>query len=179
MINAALDFNHEDIMQTFYGTKLIKARPMTLGEYIEYTGQGEHNEEEREAATPGYLVEYLDSPHHNHENHDNYISWSPASVFEAAYQPTTAMSFGHAVEALKAGQKVSRAGWNGKNMFLYMEVGTTSYANMESHPRLRDHFGNGVIVKRPHIMMLTAQNDVVPWSCAQSDILATDWCIVD
>lgn len=165
-------------MQTYYGTKLIKARPMTRGEYIAYTNQAEDPEAENDASL-GYLVEYLDSPNSNHSDHENYISWSPADVFEAAYQLTTAMTFGHAVEALKAGRRVSREGWNGKNMFLYMERPTTSYANMESHPELRDHFGNGVIVKRAHIMMLTAQNDVVPWLASQSDILADDWCIVE
>ena len=29
------------------------------------------------------------------------------------------MNFGQAIEALKAGQKVSRKGWNGKGMFVY------------------------------------------------------------
>lgn len=47
---------------------------------------------------PGYGVSY----------EDGYISWSPKAVFEKAYQPLTSLSFGHAVEVLKAGGKVTR-----------------------------------------------------------------------
>lgn len=166
-------------MQTYFGTKRIKAKPMTAKEFNIYTGQPITADFD-DISEPGYLVEYLDSPNSNHPDHENYISWSPADVFEEAYQPTTAMAFGHAVEALKAGHKVSREGWNGKGMFLYMEEQTTSNAAMERHLGLKEHFSHGgVIIKRAHIMMLTAQNDVVPWLASQSDILANDWCIVE
>ena len=30
------------------------------------------------------------------------------------------MNFGEALEALKAGKKVARAGWNGKGMYIYL-----------------------------------------------------------
>ena len=33
------------------------------------------------------------------------------------------MTFGQAIEALKAGKKVSRKGWNGKGMFLWLKQG--------------------------------------------------------
>ncbi len=32
------------------------------------------------------------------------------------------MNFGHAIEALKSGSKVSRSGWNGKGMWLALQV---------------------------------------------------------
>ena len=32
------------------------------------------------------------------------------------------MDFGHAIYALKSGQKVSRSGWNGKGMWLALQV---------------------------------------------------------
>ena len=35
----------------------------------------------------------------------------------------TSMTFGEALEAMKAGKKVSRAGWNGKGMYLYLADG--------------------------------------------------------
>lgn len=166
-------------MQEYYGTKRILAKPMTQHAYSVYIGAVQATEEPDDSA-PGYLVEYPGSPSGSHPDHENYISWSPKAVFEEAYKPSTAMAFGHAVEALKAGHKVSRAGWNGKGMFLYMEEQTTSNAAMERHLGLKEHFSHGgVIIKRAHIMMLTAQNDVVPWLASQSDILANDWCIVD
>jgi len=74
-----------DEMQTYIGTKEIKAKPMTRGEFVDYTNgsgfrEGDLPEDE------GYLVEYLDSPNSNHDNHENYISWSPKDVFYRAYQ---------------------------------------------------------------------------------------------
>lgn len=34
------------------------------------------------------------------------------------------MDFGKAIEALKEGKKVSRKGWNGKGMFLWLKTPT-------------------------------------------------------
>lgn len=51
--------------QDYYGTKRVTAWPH------ERDGQ------------PGYAVRYEDS----------YTSWSPKDVFEAAYEPTTSMSY--------------------------------------------------------------------------------------
>ncbi len=99
----------------------------------------------------GYGVKYA----------DGYISWSPADVFEAAYQPLDALSFGHAVEALKAGERVARAGWNGKGMYLELQT-PTDLSKMTL----------------PYIFMKTVQNDLVPWLASQTDILANDWCVL-
>lgn len=54
---------------------------------------------------------------------DGYVSWSPEKVFEEAYRPITGCTFGLAVEALKMGFKVTRAGWNGKGMWLVLMGG--------------------------------------------------------
>ena len=35
----------------------------------------------------------------------------------------TSMTFGEALEAMKAGKKVARTGWNGKGMYLYLADG--------------------------------------------------------
>lgn len=64
-------------MKQYIGTKLIEAEPMTRGAYNEYRGwQLPANENPDDA---GYLVKYS----------DNYVSWSPAWVFESAYLPLT------------------------------------------------------------------------------------------
>ena len=70
-------------MQTYIGTKLLNARPMTLGEYNDYRGWTLPDDED--GNDPGYLVEYLDGGAPNHPNHSRYISWSPEDVFERAY----------------------------------------------------------------------------------------------
>lgn len=86
------------------------------------------------------------------------------------------MNFGQALEALKAGQKVQREGWNGKNMFLFFVPGSTFEVNR--HPLLGIYPAGTVINYHAHVDMKTAQGDVVPWVCAQTDMLADDWVIL-
>ena len=71
------------------------------------------------------------------------------------------MDFGEAIRALKEDSKVARAGWNGKGMFLRLQVPDT-------HSKM----------SLPYIYMLTAQGDLVPWLASQSDMLSVDWQIV-
>lgn len=41
-----------------------------------------------------------------------------AATYEAA-APATSLKFGQALEAIQAGQRIARTGWNGKGMFVY------------------------------------------------------------
>lgn len=86
------------------------------------------------------------------------------------------MNFGQALEALKEGKRVSRAGWNGKNMFLFLVAGSNFVVNREP---LLSIMGEGAMVTyRPHIDMKDAEGKVVPWLASQTDLLAEDWGIV-
>ena len=96
-------------MPTYIGCKMIKAKPMTLGEYRGYRGLDMGKDES--TGTEGYLVEYPDS-NSNHENHEGYVSWSPREVFESAYlklsdptkiTPDLVEDFVHTVEVSKDG----------------------------------------------------------------------------
>lgn len=71
-------------MQKYIGTKTINAKPMTRGEYNALRGWEVPADEN--PADAGYLVEYTDSPNPNVEGYAGYVSWSPADVFERAYQ---------------------------------------------------------------------------------------------
>lgn len=83
------------------------------------------------------------------------------------------MNFGQAIEALKAGKRVSRAGWNGKGMFLFLVPGSQFKVNREP---LLSIMGEGVVVDyHAHVDMKTAQGYVVPWLSSQADMLAEDW----
>jgi hypothetical protein len=68
---------------------------------------------------------------------------------------------GEAVKNLWDKQKVARAGWNGKGMYLELQV-------PDAHSKMT----------LPYVFMKTAQGDRVPWLCSQTDLLATDWQIV-
>lgn len=86
------------------------------------------------------------------------------------------MNFSQALEALKSGSKVSREGWNGKGMFLFLVPGSTFEVNRA--PLLGIYPAGTVINYHAHVDMKTAQNDVVPWLCSQTDMLADDWGVV-
>jgi hypothetical protein len=89
----------------------------------------------------------------------------------------TALTFGQAIEALKQGKKVARAGWNGKGMFLFLVPGSTFKVNraplMGIYPECTE------VNYCPHIDMKTADDKVVPWLASQTDVLAEDWDIVE
>ena len=139
-------------MQTYIGTKIIKASPMTRQQYNDYRGwqlpENENGDDE------GYLVEYTDGGKPNHEKHEGYISWSPKEVFENAYNPTSGMTFGHALEMLKRGHRVTRAGWNGKGMWLILVPGT-------AHCQLRPGTPYAEALKQPSKSRLQAALDAV------------------
>ena len=70
------------------------------------------------------------------------------------------MNFGDAIAALKSGQKVQRSGWNGKGMFLELQV-----PDENSKMTL------------PYIYMFTVSGDLVPWLASQADMLSEDWSV--
>jgi len=96
---------------------------------------------------------------------------SPATV------DSVEMSFSAALAALKDGQRVARAGWNGKGMFLFLVPGSRFQVN---RPPLLGIYEEGTTVDyHAHIDMKTAQGYVVPWLASQADMLADDWMIVE
>lgn len=87
------------------------------------------------------------------------------------------MNFGQAIESLKQGAKVARAGWNGKGMFLFLVNGSTFTVN---RPPLLGIYPEGTVINyHAHIDMRTADGQIVPWLASQTDMLADDWSVVD
>lgn len=87
------------------------------------------------------------------------------------------LDFGSALEALKAGAKVARKGWNGKGMFLFLVPGSTFEVNRL--PLLGIYPEGTEINYHAHIDMRTADGQVVPWLASQTDMLAEDWTEVN
>lgn len=85
------------------------------------------------------------------------------------------MRFGQALDAMLAGARVSRAGWNGVGMFAYHVPESTQVANLDA---VQGYFPSDVVPVRPHFRLKTAQNDVAVWTPSTSDILAEDWGVV-
>lgn len=67
---------------------------------------------------------------------------------------------GWAIKQMHDGARVSRSGWNGKGMWLGLQV-------PDQHSKMT----------LPYIYMSTVTGDLVPWLASQTDILATDWNI--
>lgn len=95
---------------TYYGTKQVKAVPMTRGEYNIFRGWTLPENENGDDL--GYRVEYLDGGAPNVEGFAGYISWSPKEQFDNAYQSIDALSYGHIILAVVAGKKATRVGWS-------------------------------------------------------------------
>lgn len=85
------------------------------------------------------------------------------------------MTFGAAIEALKVGQSVARAGWNGKGMFVYL-VPAASYPVQTGAAKA--YFGKDALV--PYAAYLALKNvdgTVNTWAPSVSDALAEDWAL--
>ena len=83
------------------------------------------------------------------------------------------MDFGKAIEAVKAGKRVSRAGWNGKGQ--YIELSTcVSYKNATGEIINVNHqaLGNNAIA------FVGTSGVQLGWLASQADMLAEDWQIL-
>jgi len=87
------------------------------------------------------------------------------------YNPGFEGSFGWALAKLKDGLRLSRAGWNGKGMWLYLVPAVSYPAQTEA---AKEHLGP-MVPYRAYIAMKTVDGDVVLWVASQTDILAEDW----
>lgn len=96
------------------------------------------------------------------------------------------MNFGKAIEALKQGKKVTRKGWNGKGMFLWLKPAATiksEWCKDEMLKALVDENG-GEILALGTICMYTHDSTgrkaiLTGWLASQSDMLGEDWEILD
>ena len=165
-------------MKQYIGTKVVHAAPafkvtglnkackvanqvLTADQIKECEANGWHFTDKME----GYTVRYA----------DGYESWSPKAAFDEAYRLTDAMNFGLAIEAAKMGKKIARAGWNGKDMYVFLayEADFVTDADISEFDQLEVEVGDMLIMK-------TAQNTFQPgWLASQADMLADDWYIVE
>ena len=154
-------------MKQYIGTKIIQAEPA----YRVSNDHAHHiivtDPADAYANYPdveeGYRVRYQ----------DGYESWSPKDVFEEAYRPTDAMSFGLAIEAAKKGKRIARKGWNGKRQ--YVELATAiSYTSPIGAVVNAEHDAIG----NQALAFVGTSGVQMGWLASQADMLADDWMIV-
>ena len=152
------------IMEKYIGTKIIDAEESTLGEYwesVKYPKELRSGNPEQN----GYLVIYP----------DGYVSWSPKEVFEAVYHKAAeGMSFGEAIEAAKAGHKISRKGWNGKGQYVEL-ASSISYTGADGKVVNADHSAIG---NRAFAFVGTSGIQM-GWLASQADMLAEGWMLAE
>ena len=71
------------------------------------------------------------------------------------------MDFSWALKQLKGKWRVTRNGWNGKDMYIHLQTPDTNSK-----------------MSLPYIYMKTVQGDLVPWLASQTDLLEEDWIVV-
>lgn len=112
------------------------------------------------------------------------------------------ISFGKALEALKKGKRVSRKGWNGKGMFIFMRAADELHIDMvidkmKSLPQsVKDYYLKDVTDDNGDRIFPAAENDKIKftaylcmkaangtivngWLASQTDMLSEDWCILN
>jgi hypothetical protein len=73
-------------------------------------------------------------------------------------RPVPIHDIGWAVKQLWNGDRVTRAGWNQRGVFLELHKPNSYSAFSE-----------------PYVVISATHGDTMPWTCSQIDLLATDW----
>ena len=166
-------------MKTYICTKIIHAVPakmvngwpwpdgLPMPAVKEVTDPMDGEAHHRGAIEEGYLwVSDVD---------DLYPQFMKTEDFEAMCRPADSMAFGDALEAMKHGERVARAGWNGKDMYIFIacEPDFTTDADISA-------LDNQEVAVGDVIAMKTAQDSFqLGWLASQADMLAEDWYIVE
>ncbi len=74
---------------------------------------------------------------------------------------TETFDFSQALTFAKAGRKIARQGWNGKGMWVALQV-----------PDENSKMG------KPYLYMSIVTGELVPWLASHGDILGDDWTLV-
>lgn len=156
----------EQEMDRYIGTKIIHAERMDECTFLRTEkGQDTSDRETR----PGYRVVYP----------DGYVSWSPQNAFEEAYRKTGGMTFGLAVEAVKKGHKIARAGWNGKGMFVVYQKGYPQGIPSNAQTAKAWGISEGDLFRcEPYLQIKMVNGSHAMWVPNINDVLAEDWMIV-
>lgn len=164
-------------MSLHIGTKQINSYPMTRLAYNKFRGWDLPTDEN--GSDEGYLVEYLDGGTPNVAGFEGYVSWSPKEVFDKAYRTVDQMTFGDALTFMKQGRKVARAGWNGKGMFIYRVAANKYPTSGNPNSPVEGMFADNMVPYGAYYAMKTADDNVVPWLCSQTDMEAEDWTLIE
>lgn len=93
---------------------------------------------------------------------------------------TNSLTFGEALEAVKAGKKISRTGWNGKGLFVVYQKGYPD--GIPCNKQTAEAWGltEGELFRcEPYLQINTVDGSHAMWVPSIRDCLAEDWMILD
>lgn len=151
---------------------------MTFTEKLYYTYVGHRAET---TGAPHDYPQFADLPD---ADRTQWAAVAGCARDELVRRSVSGMDFGNALDAIKAGKRVRRSGWNGKGMWLALTEG--------SERVVRDGKFNGAAAKlvedeQPETVRIGAHIDmraadgslVIGWLASQTDMLAMDWEVVE
>lgn len=97
---------------------------------------------------------------------------------------TSGLSFGQAIEVARSGGMIARSGWNGKGMFVFMqvpsEIAFDTIPKMTSLPqKVKDELSSRKLnlFYSNQFAIVHSDNRINGWTPSPSDSLAEDWLI--
>jgi hypothetical protein len=87
---------------------------------------------------------------------------------------TSGLDFGSAIQLMKDGKQLQRAGWNGKNQYIELAK-NISYTNSKGEVINVNHDAIG----NQAIAFVGTSGVQLGWLASQADMLAEDWQIVE
>ena len=87
------------------------------------------------------------------------------------------MNFGEALEEIKKGAKVSRDGWNGKGMFVFLVPAGRFSAYTKAAIDIANE--DGKVNYNPYFAIKNVNGTVSTWVPSVNDCLAEDWFVMN
>ena len=158
----------------YTGTKTVQAKPMTRGEHSKSKGFEEVLN--GLASDEGYQVIYS----------DGYESWSPKETFEESYREHgSTITFGQAVEALRAGQCIARKSWNYAGVFVFKQVPSAIKPEIVERMTSLPDSVKEILIDRGEgpnyvnqMAIVDTDSSVDSWLPTAEDMFADDWFVI-
>lgn len=148
-----------DCFKPYVGSHITRACPITRGVYN--TMMGWNHPVNQNPNDKGML--YIQA--------DGNRSWMLLEVFEKCFRADGNLNYGDAIHLLKAGERLMRSGWNGKNMFI--ETVPSSGAEV-----IRVNDQNVIITTTPGFRLVNLNAKIAsPWHASVPDTYAKDWSV--